>query len=227
VARGGTSGSDSLDSVIIAAAVCPHPPALVPEVAGTADELADVREHAVAAVATLVGTGPDRVVVLGTGAPGFAADESVGGTLTGYGVDVSAGGPRHELTLSLTIGAWLLDQAHWSGPRTYSSEVADGDDRVALLVMADGSARRSLAAPGHLDERAEAFDDGVARALAEGDALALADLDLDLAGELLASGAPALVRLGEATKGTQIAARLRCDVAPFGVGYWVADWTIG
>jgi hypothetical protein len=212
--------------VIIAAAVCPHPPALVPEVAGTADELADVREHALAVVKALVGTGPDRVVVLGTGAPGHAADESVGGTLAGYGVDVTAGGPRHELPLSLTVGAWLLDQVQWSGPRTYSTEVVDGPDRVGLLVMGDGSARRGLAAPGHLDERAETFDATVARALAEGDAVALADLDLDLAAELLAAGAPALVRLGEATKGTDVVARLRCDVAPFGVGYWVADWTI-
>jgi hypothetical protein len=212
--------------VIIAAAVCPHPPALVPEVAGAADELADVRGHALAAVEALVGARPDRVVVLGSAEPGFTADESAGGTLAGHGVDVRAGGPRLELPLSLTVGAWLLDQVSWSGPRSYVAEVPDTHDRVALLVMADGSARRSLAAPGHLDERAEAFDADVARALAQGDAVALAGLDLDLAVELLASGAPALVRLGEAAKGADIAARLRCDVAPFGVGYWVADWTI-
>ncbi|TXL63259.1 class III extradiol ring-cleavage dioxygenase family protein [Aeromicrobium terrae] len=212
--------------MIIAAAVCPHPPALVAEVAGAADELADVREQALAAVEALVGASPDRVVVLGAGDPGYTADESAGGTLAGHGVDVRAGGARLGLPLSLTVGAWLLDQVHWQDPRTYTTEVPDSHDRVALLVMADGSARRSLAAPGHLDERAEAFDAGIARALAEGDAAALADLDLDLAGELLASGAPTLVRLGEATKGTDVAARLRCDVAPFGVGYWVADWTI-
>jgi hypothetical protein len=28
------------------------------------------------------------------------------------------------------------------------------------------------------------------------------------------------------TKGADVTAQLRWDGAPFGVGYWVADWTI-
>jgi hypothetical protein len=213
--------------VIIAAAVCPHPPVLVPELAsGAASELDDVRSAALASVATLVSMEPDRVVIVGSGELAEPVDESAGGTLAGHGVDVRAGGDDVVLPLSLTIGAWLLDQAGWDGPRTYTTTSVPVDDRAALLVMAGGSARRSLKAPGYLDERAEAHDTAIGAALANGDADALASLDVHLGDELLAPGARALVVLGEMTKGADITARLRWDGAPFGVGYWVADWAI-
>jgi hypothetical protein len=213
--------------VIIAAAVCPHPPVLVPELAsGAAFELDDVRSAALASVATLVSISPDRVVIVGSGELAEPVDESAGGTLAGHGVDVRAGGDDVVLPLSLTIGAWLLDQAGWDGPRTYTTTSVPTDDRAALLVMAGGSARRSLKAPGYLDERAEAHDTAIGAALANGDADALASLDVHLGDELLAPGARALVVLGEMTKGADITARLRWDGAPFGVGYWVADWAI-
>ena len=81
-------------------------------------------------------------------------------------------------------------------------------------------------APGFLDERAEAFDASIAAALAAGDAEALAVLDAELGAELWAAGVPALRTLGELAKGADIVANLRVDVAPFGVGYWVADWVL-
>jgi hypothetical protein len=200
---------------------------LVPELAsGAADEMADVRSAALASVGGLVAAGPDRVVVVGTGPLDHPVDESAGGTLAGLGVDVRAGGDDLVLPLSLTIGAWLLDQAGWDGARTYTTTSVPTDDSVALLVMAGGSARRSLKAPGYLDERAEAHDAAIGAALASGDADALASLDVHLSDELLAPGAHALVVLGEMTKGADVTARLRWDGAPFGVGYWVADWTI-
>jgi hypothetical protein len=213
--------------VIIAAAVCPHPPVLVPELAsGAASELDDVRAAALASVTGLVSMAPDRIVVVGTGTLSEPVDESAGGTLAGHGVDVRAGGDDLVLPLSLTIGAWLLDQAGWDGPRTYTTTSVPTDDRVALLVMAGGSARRSLKAPGYLDERAEARDAAIGAALGNGDADALASLDVHLGDELLAPGTRALVVLGEMTKGADITAQLRWDGAPFGVGYWVADWMI-
>ena len=92
--------------------------------------------------------------------------------------------------------------------------------------MAGGSARRSLKAPGYLDERAESHDAAIGVARGSGDADALASLDVHLGDELLAPGARALVVLGEMTKGADVTARLRRDGAPFGVAYWVADWTI-
>jgi hypothetical protein len=213
--------------VIVAAAVCPHPPVLVPELAsGAASELDDVRSAALESVTGLVATRPDRIVVIGTGELPVPVDESAGGTLAGHGVDVRAGGDDMVLPLSHTIGAWLLDQAGWDGPRTYTTTAVPTDDRVALLVMAGGSARRSLAAPGYLDERAEAHDAAIGAALASGDTDALASLDVHLADELLAPGPHALVVLGEMTKGADVTATLRWDGAPFGVGYWVADWVV-
>ncbi len=212
--------------MIVFAAVCPHPPALVSEVAsGAAAELEDVRDAALASVSALVAAGPDRVVVVGTGTLSGRLDETVGGTLAGFGIHVVAGGGDVQLPLSLTIGAWLLDQVGWRGPRTYTTSAVPTDDRVALLVMADGSARRSLTAPGYLDDRAETYDTAIAAALAGGDADALASLDIDLGDELLAAGPRALVVLGDMTKGAHVIARLRWDGAPFGVGYWVADWS--
>jgi len=219
----------NLDDVIVAAAVCPHPPLLVPEVArGAAAEVAELLDACDAAVEALLAADPTQVVVLAGGEPA-SWDAAAGGSLHGYGVDVHAGGRSDELPLGLTIGAWLLDRAGWDGARTYTTTDPDISGRTVVLVMADGSARRSVKAPGHLDPRAEAFDASIAAALASGDAAALAALDLDLADELLAAGARPLALLGRLasasmTKGTDLTARLRCDVAPFGVGYWVADW---
>lgn len=202
---------------------------IIPEVAsGAAGELASLRAACHAAVASLVDAGPDRILVIGAGENGPDRDESAGGSFAGYGVEVHVGGAGAGLPLSLAVGAWLLDAAGWVGPRTYSTGMPDiGGSRVALLVMADGSAKRSTSAPGFLDERAEAYDGRIAAALAAGDTETLAALDVDLGHELWAAGAPALRTLGQMTKGTDVDAHLRVDVAPFGVGYWVADWVLG
>lgn len=214
--------------MIQAVAVCPHPPLLVPQIApGIGDEIADLRAACDAAVQTLLDTRPEYIVVIGAGDPGTDLDESAGGTLAGYGVDVPAGGASRELPLSLAIGAWLLDRAGWTGPRTYSTGCPDMSGDVGVLVMADGTTTRSLRAPGFLDERAEPYDAAIATALAAGDPAALAQLDADLGAELGATGIPTLHTLGELTKGTDVTARLRYDEAPFGVGYFVADWVLG
>jgi hypothetical protein len=211
--------------VILAVAICPHPPMLIPEVAsGAADDLAELRQACADVVASLISLDPDRVVVLGSGELAGDRDEAAGGTLAGFGVDVRAGGATDELPLSLTIGAWLLDRAGWSGPRTYSTGEPDTEGRVVLVMMADGSAKRTSESPGFLDERAEAFDAAIASALAGGDAAALADLDLALGAELWAAGTSPLKTLGKMTKDAAITPQLRSDTAPFGVGYFVADW---
>lgn len=200
---------------------------MIPEIAaGASDDLAALRSACDAAVSTILGSGPDRVVVVGGGDLGTDRDESAGGAFAPYGVDLHVGGGDADLPLSLAVGAWLLDRAGWSGPRTYSTGTPDVGGRVALLVMADGSAKRSTAAPGFLDDRAEEFDASIAAALAEGDAQTLASLDAELGATLWAAGTTALKTLGELTKGADIVASLRVEVAPFGVGYWVADWVL-
>jgi hypothetical protein len=178
--------------VFVAAAVCPHPPLLVPEVAGrAAPELDDLRTACTTAVTAMLEADPDAVVCVGDGPRLGRYDESDGGTLAPYGVDVRAGGSgSSDLPLALTIGAWLLDRAAWTGPRRYfalpqettgpdcgqmGEKVSAADLRVGVLAMGDGSARRSTSAPGYLDDRAEPFDAEVARALSEPDLRWLAD----------------------------------------------------
>jgi hypothetical protein len=96
---------------------------------------------------------------------------------------------------------------------------------VALLVMGDGTACRTLKAPGYLDKRAEPFDAAVAAALAAADTGALAALDPVLARELKAAGrAPWQVLAGAAGNGG-LAGTLLHESVPYGVAYFVATWT--
>ncbi len=63
---------------------------------------------------------------------------------------------------------------------------------AGLLVMGDGSARRTEKAPGWLDERAAGFDAAASAALAAGDPALLARGAIcELGAQLLAAGAPA------------------------------------
>jgi aromatic ring-opening dioxygenase LigB subunit len=142
------------------------------------------------------------------------------------------------MPLSLTVGAWLVSRV---GVRTDAIAVAVGPDffrspaagaldstageRVGLVVMGDGTARRSRAAPGYWDERAEGFDAAVLAALAAGDSAALAALDLELAAELLCAGAPAWAAAGALLSGAPMDAEVRYEEVPFGVQYIVASWS--
>jgi hypothetical protein len=135
--------------------------------------------------------------------------------------------------LSLMIAEWLL-RGRATNP-TYVAIGADGrpespwpetPEPIALLVMGDGSARRSLKGPGYLDERAQLFDDAVVAALAAGSVDGLADLDLALAAELLVGGAATWVAAANLI-GTERHWRgeiLYAD-APYGVMYAVAFWS--
>lgn len=222
---------------MLAAVVCPHPPLLIPEVAaGAAGELDELRAACAAALAVGLAAGPERVVLVGTGRythpwPADAAD-----ALADLGMPKPAG----DLPLSLTVGRWLLDRAGWDGPRDLHS-VAAGDDAAEcaalgaslaagppalLLVTGDASARRTVGAPGHLDDRAEAFDAEVAAAFGAADADALLKLDATLASDLLAAGRPAWQVLAGAVQaaGGSWAGSLHHDAAPYGVGYLVASW---
>lgn len=230
--------------MIRAVAFCPHPPLLVPEAAqGAAGELDDLRAACRTAIRR-VATPGRRILVLGAGRVAAAYAAATRGSLAGYGVqlEVPLGSDEPapaELPLSLTIGAWLLRDALGPDCGAVGYAVAPGaaadpgllaaaDDRDcehALIVMGDGSARRSTSAPGYFDERAEVFDDGVAAALQTGDG-ALLHVDLDLADELLVAGAHVWDQVASLTEGTPFArADLLYAAAPYGVGYFVATWT--
>jgi hypothetical protein len=176
--------------------VVPSPPGLLPELAGLEDPLAEARAAALDACRWLAAE-QAPVVVLG-------ADD-----------------------LALRVGRHLLSTTH-TGPvdAVRLPDVPSLDHLDALLVVADGSARRGEKAPGHLDERAAAYDDGIGRALASGDAAALAALDQDLGAELLAAGAPALSVMGSLFEGHAVTAETTYADDPYGVAYWVTRWTV-
>ena len=224
-------------SMIAGVAFCPHPPLLVPAVG--AGEPVAAREPALAAVCTLIAGSVEQVYVLGAGSAAarvFPAGSS--GSFAGYGVDVTTrlpgapAAPAPQLPLSLAVAGWLLEAAGWTGPTTgYACDPQGSlpadltiDVPTALLVMGDGSARRTEKAPGWLDARAAGFDAAVATALAAGDVDALAATDLPLAADLLAAGAPAWTAAAGLLGGTTWTTRLSYDDAPYGVGYLVATW---
>jgi len=209
---------------ISAVAFCPYPPLLLPEIAaGTAIETQSLRFACAAAVDRLVSAAPGGLLVIGAdGPPVMARDFAPGGA--------TAGGGRRPLPL--LIAAWLLRGR--AGSPTYVAVGADArptsawpiaTEPVGLLVMGDGSARRSLKGPGYLHERAEPFDNGVVAALAAGSVDGLADLDLDLAAELLVGGAATWVAAAQLLRDRRWRGEILYTDAPFGVMYTVAFWT--
>jgi hypothetical protein len=218
--------------VITAAAIVSHPPLLVRDLGGAADPVAALRAAALDAVRGVL-AGADEVVVVG---PADRPGHWSAGGLGGFGRTVpTAGDP---VPLALGVGARLLDDAGWTGPRELvdagaparedvadlAAELAARSGRTALLLMADGSARRGERAPGYLDERAFPFDDALAQALAAGDAAALVGLDVALAEELMVTGATALRLLGAVALGRRTQASLGYRDDPYGVTYLVASW---
>jgi hypothetical protein len=209
----------------------PSAPLLVPVVAGGSAELdAGLRAAALDVVRELCAEAVTEVVVVASWpTPGEWGSDATW-DFTGFGVPRGGADPRARLPWPLGIGAWLLDEAGCSSPRRYlaigrttTAETPPG--RVAVLAVGDGSARRSEKAPGHLDVRAEPFDDEVARLISAGDVVGLATIDGELADELMCSGPPAWRWLG-ALLGSQpvAAAELHTHVAPYGVGYFVGSW---
>ncbi|MER6630480.1 class III extradiol dioxygenase subunit B-like domain-containing protein [Streptomyces sp. NPDC000987] len=240
--------------MLVAAAVCPCPPLLVPEVAaGAAPELDAARAACTDALGVLAAARPDRLVIVGPAAESEHGvyPEGARGSFRGFGVDldVRLGGPGdaggdpgpRRLPSSLAVAAWLLERTGWSdapieglGVRetlaterclAAGKEIAARAGRVALLVMGDGSACRTLKAPGYLDERAAPFDGQVARALASADAAALEALDAGAARELMVSGRAPWQVLAGAAEGAGLSGALLFEDAPYGVGYLVAAWS--
>ncbi|WP_433537632.1 hypothetical protein ACQPZK_07780 [Micromonospora sp. CA-249363] len=107
-----------------------------------------------------------------------------------------------------------------------AAEVAAAGDRVALLVLGDGSACRGQKAPGYDDQRALPYDEGVATALAEANLDALRDLDPGLSAQLQVAGRAAWQVLADAARagGGGWRGELLHESAPYGVAYFVASW---
>ncbi|WP_017594587.1 class III extradiol dioxygenase subunit B-like domain-containing protein [Nocardiopsis potens] len=226
--------------MLIAAAVCPHPPLLVPEVArGAAAELDGVRKLCGAALSAVAEAGADLVAVVGAGERERAHGPDAGGDLAPFGAALRVGPGPVELPLALTVGRWLAERAGLRPDRylevpadaapercaAIGAELAASVPRLALVAMGDGSARRPPASPGRPDERAPAFDAEVAAALGGADTGALAAIDPARADELMAAGRPAWQVLAGAAAGAGLSGELLAHEAPYGVGYFVARWS--
>jgi len=218
----------------------------VPAVAsGAAVELDALRDACIVAV-TRIARPERQIVLLGAGDRSLSHSPLSRGSFAPYGValEVHLGSPgcggTADLPLSLTVGAWLVRAA--LGPRSGAVGYSVGPDfassraavdlvalaqsrDVGLVVMGDGSARRSTAAPGYFDERAAPFDNQVVAALRAGDPGGLAALDASLGEKLLAAGTPAWRAAGGLLDGVDFDADLLYAADPYGVAYTVAVWT--
>jgi hypothetical protein len=226
--------------VITSAALCPAPPLLARELTGDDPVAPELRQACLDATAGLLADGPDVVTVVGVAAKTRAWPAGGGLDLAAYRPGLVSG--ELPVPLSLGLGARLLDQAGYAGRRELQSvgehepaeacaalgaRLAGTAMRVALLVMADGSARRGLKAPGYLDERSFPFDAAVEEAVRTGDLAALLAVDPVLAAELMATGRAGWQVLAGAMNGRRPACEIRYCDDPFGVAYLVASLRAG
>ena len=228
--------------MLIAAAVCPHPPLLVPEVTGASDpaarELDRLRAACRDAVAVLLGAAPDLLVVAGGAGQTAEYPAEAGGSLRDFAVPFTMGADP-VLPLSLTIGKWLLAGAG-RGSQVARQAIASGTSaadclslgeklaalapRVALLAMGDGPGGRARGVPGATNPDADRYDSQVTAALAAADPGALAALDPGRDQELFVAGRAAWQVLAGAASTGAFIADLRYAAAPFEVSYYVATW---
>jgi hypothetical protein len=102
--------------MLIAGAVCPHPPLLIPAALGSAAsdppaEVGKVADAAARAVSGLADARPDLIVVVGGGAAEREYGADASGGLHSFGINVTVGPGEPVLPLSLTVGRWLLERA--------------------------------------------------------------------------------------------------------------------
>jgi len=233
--------------MITSAALCPAPPLLARELTGADPVVPALRRACLDAVAALIADGPDLVAVVGVAGETRAWPPDGQLDLSPYAPSLRTAQPMPAsapawVPLPLGLGARLLDQAGYQGRRELQSisddepaaacaalgaRLAGASARVAVLVMADGTARRGLKAPGYLDERSVPFDAEVERAVRAGDLTALLALDPVLAQELMATGRAGWQVLAGAMNGVRPAAEIRYCDDPFGVAYLVASLQAG
>ena len=168
--------------MLVAAAVCPHPPLLVPELGvGLGPEIDTLRAECADVVHRLHAAGPDLMFVVGAGGGLIAT------SFAPWGADVPVDVPE-PLPLSVLVGGYLtrgtqrsfavVDPAGGSDDcAALGAELAAVAERVVMLVMGDGSARHDEKAPGYIDARAPEWDETVHSALVNGDTSALLALD--------------------------------------------------
>ncbi len=220
----------------------PSPPLLLPEYVGLADPGAELRTRCVAALDVVLGAADDPGGTVEEVLVVCGHDPLADPLLRPLGVRVGrhllslAGwtGPVDELVVPAT-GPFqpdldrLADLSRFVDPDQLadSDRLADLDPRRRLvLVVGDGSARRSEKAPGHLDEGSFAVDESILAALATGDTAALLALDPDTCDALMVTGRAPLQHVAHLLRGRRVEADLVWSGDPWGVMYWVAVWRV-
>ncbi|GAA1945778.1 hypothetical protein GCM10009798_00950 [Nocardioides panacihumi] len=117
------------------------------------------------------------------------------------------------------VAAALLDEVASEAERRAVDDVAH---HPGVLVVGNGSARRTDVSPGPFDPRALPFDDALFAALGGPDPAALRSLDAALAEELWAD-VGCFGELADLLGGASLVG-VDYDDAPYGVQYWVMRW---
>jgi hypothetical protein len=217
---------------ISAVAFVPSAPLLVPGLAGGSANLdADIRDTCVDLASELIASSPNVIAVVAPAASAHEWPDTAAWDFAGFGVPRRSVPGAPTLPWQTGLGAWLLDEAGWRGRRRYlgvaehSPPIGPSAGRLAMLAVGGGSACRTERAPGHFDPRAEIFDATIATHLAAGDATAFADLDADLAAELMCDGLPVWQWVAAQLDGARpTATSLKMHDARYGVAYFVASW---
>lgn len=222
---------------IVAACSVPQPPVLLPGMTGRpVAEVEQLRAACLVALGAVLDLRPDRIVLIGA-VP--ASVRSSAAASAPASAPASASGAAEAL--SLRVGRALLAEVGCAVPVEAVPLDADTDSatcaelgrtfaarpgRLGLIVLADGSACRTLKAPGYLDERAVGFDAALLSALTTPDWPAIAGLDAALAAELLVSGRPGWQVLAGALADRAVDVAVRYAGDPFGVFYPVLDYRV-
>ena len=249
---------------LIAAAMCPHPMALIPEVSGESGEWERLRSACTEAVRQLnapfwylVGKAvpatdaPQLIVIVGGDGVTRSFDPaSAYGSLLpngilwryGWGQDRPEAQP---LPLSLTVGYWLLIESRVgdtgmlladsgfqaidleASPQECAAlgrDLAGRAERVAMLVMGEGSTSMTVTAQREEGDQAKLCDDKVIQALEHADVEALAGLPATPFAAR-ATGRAAWQVLAGAAQGHRFQSRLHWAEELDGLRYFVASWT--
>lgn len=227
--------------MITTAVICPHPPLLFRELAGRQDAAAELRAACLSVLTEVMHSQPERVLVVGGANQSRSWEASLLPRVRRFGC---AGVLEHgDLPLSLGVGVRLLETAGWTGPvemfsvawdaspgevLTVADSLASAPGPNVLLVLGDGSARRSEHAPGYVDKRAFEFDAATSVVLAAGDAEGLLAVDSAVARELMAGGRAAFQVMASVVRrqGNVPAPTVTYEGDPFGVMYHVATWRL-
>jgi hypothetical protein len=201
--------------MLVALAFVPSAPLLLPALGGGPADLRSACQQAISAL----GEVEDLIVIGAASTVGWHT-----GTIdaTPYG---APGTPAAQpLPLALAVGSALVgDRPHRL--LGVCGDAVGADRRTGLVVVGDGSARRTEKAPGYLDPRAEDFDAAVERALRDGSPAGLAALDRALGEELMVGGLDAWSSAAASCEDARWAGEVLLAEAPYGVGYLVATWT--